>query len=406
MNVLDLEKEKCTACGVCVKACPNNAVKLVTDKNGFKYPKINKEKCIECEICYKKCLNNTKIQYNTPKLNIAAMMKNSDKLKESTSGGLFSIFAEEILLNCGKVYGASLFRKKDGIYIEHIRIDNINDLWKIKGSKYVQSDISRILRLVKKDLDDDMEVLFSGTPCQIVALKSFLGKPYSNLITIDVICHGVSSYEFYSSYIKFLEKKYKGKVIEYKFRDKKNGGGHMSGRVTIQRNEKITSKKIIVPLDAYYKMFLQGEIYRDNCYKCKFAKKERVSDITVGDYWGINTENPEFLAQNGGLLDEEKGISCVLINTERGMVFFEKVKDNIFSYETTFEKISKNNHQLVTPSKYTEIRKQIFDIYKKNREFKDVNDWYMKKIGMKKYAYWIFNHLPLKLRKALKNNIV
>ena len=177
----------------------------------------------------------------------------------------------------------------------------------------------------------------------------------------------------------------------------------MFGRIAIQHNGKVTSKRIIVPLDAYFKMFLQGEIYRDNCYECKFAKKERLSDVTVGDYWGINIEHPEVLKKNGGNLDENKGISCVLINTLKGEKIFEEIKDNIFFYNTTFEKIARHNHQLYEPSKYTKDRKIIFDIYRKNKCFDEIQDWYMKKIGIKKYAYWLFNHLPIKLRKAFKN---
>lgn len=401
MNVNSIDINKCLSCGVCKVVCPKQAITLKENKNGWIYPEIDEEICIQCGICYKKCPNNINIVCNKPISCYASAIKDENGILESASGGIFSIIAESFLRNNGVVYGAALFFRDNEIVVEHIRVNDEKNLIKIKGSKYVQSDISNALTNVEKDLKENRKVLFSGTPCQIASLKSFLNKDYSNLFTIDVICHGTPSYSFFHSYLKFLEQQNNASIIDYKFRDKKRGWG-LSGSYIIEKNNKKKIKRVIVPLDAYFKMFLQGETYRENCYNCKYAQKERIADITIGDYWGIEKEHPEYLKQNGGNLNTNSGISCVLVNTPNGESIYNKILNFVYSYETTFDKIAKHNHQLYNPSKYSENRNIIFDIYNKNLNFKEVNDWYIKKIGIKKYAYWIFNHLPIVIKKVIK----
>lgn len=401
MNTNICDFKECSACGVCKILCPKGAIELKKDKRGFLCATVDNDKCVNCGLCYSKCFNNNEIKGNSPIECYAMAMREKKEILESTSGGAFASIAQQVLKKGGVVYGAALYREKENLVIEHIRIDNIKDLIKIKGSKYVQSDISNILKLVKKDLIDERKVLFSGTPCQIAALKSYLNREYDNLLTIDIICHGVPSYDLFKSYIKFLEEKNKGKVIDYKFRDKRRGWGHSTSYI-IQKNEKKVCKRVIVPLDAYYKMFLKGETYRENCYNCKFANKKRISDITIGDYWGIEIEHPEAIEKNGGKLNDHKGVSCILINTIKGEKLFDDIKSQINYYNTTFDKIAKHNHQLVEATKFSDDRKTIFNIYEKKGDFKAIHDWYMKKIGLKKYVYWFANMLPPQIKKILR----
>jgi coenzyme F420-reducing hydrogenase beta subunit len=245
-------------------------------------------------------------------------------------------------------------------------------------------------------------VLFSGTPCQIAALGSFLGnKEFENLLTIDIICHGVPSAKFFEGYIQELEKKLSGKITAFRFRDKTGGWG-LKGSVEYINKSGAHKKKIVpVQLSSYYKLFLDSVIYRENCYSCKYAGPFRTGDITIGDYWGIEKEHPEYLVVNGGSMDQRQNLSCVLVNTEKGKKMMEKFGFSIQLKPSSFERAARHNGQLRHPSHRSDKREFIFKLYKEGG-YAAVDKWHNKRLGAKKYIYMFWNMLPKGIRSFIK----
>ena len=390
--ILFNKKEDCCACGACFNICPKNAIEMVTDEYGFKYPKINDKKCINCNACKRVCAYQYVEEKNRPIAVFVSARKDSEKIMKSASGGIFATLAEKVLNEKGIVFGSALVEENNVLEIKHIYIDRLKDLSKLVGSKYVQSDINIAYKKAKMFLTEGRKVLFSGTPCQVAGLKSFLGKSYNNLLTMDIICHGVPNADFFRDYLKVLEKNFKGKVIDFKFRDKKYGWG-LNSCLKYKKDNSILYKYFLVDESTYYHMFLNAECYRENCYRCKYTNKNRTGDITIGDYWGIENEHPELLKENGGKLDKYKGISAVIVNTENGKFWFNKCRNELYMYPSTFEQVAKANTQLRQPSSYGKFRDKIMQIYKENG-YEAVDKFYYNKIIKK-----------ILLKKSLKEKI-
>ena len=272
------EKEKCTGCFACYNICPHNAIEMKEDEFGATYPEIIKEKCVNCKLCQKVCPQLKEIKYNTPQKAFAMYSKNGKIREESTSGGAATLFYTSILNDNGVIYGA------DNINCEgkfnFIRITNKEPLKRIKRSKYVHCYINNNYLKVKEDLEKGKKVLFIGTPCQVSGLKEFLIKSYDNLYLIDLICHGVPTQKFLHEQIKLLKLKEKS-IKKITFR---NSSGY---KLSIyNENNKLIYDEYSdgVP---YCREFLKGTIFRENCYNCKYARIERISDITIGDFWGL-----------------------------------------------------------------------------------------------------------------------
>lgn len=345
-------KFKCTGCMACVNSCPNDAIELIKNEEGFLYTKINKEKCTKCGLCKTICPAN--IFYNVKSDNpefYAAFNVNEEDRKNSSSGGIVSLIAKNVLSKHGVVYGAGFESK----VLKHIRIEKEDDLYKIMGSKYLQSEIGDILKKLKQDLDNDKQVLFTGTPCQIEGLKSYLNREYENLICVSIICHGVPSPEVFKRYLEEKERRENKQIKNVKFRNKSFGWHNYC---IAYENEKVED---IVPFtdDTYMNGFLSNYILRESCYNCqmRFNKKSR-SDIILGDYWGIENVFPE--------MDDDKGISAVIINSKIGKNIFEEIKEKTEYKSTTLEDILKANPCLVSSAKYTKYRDQFFELIKTN----------------------------------------
>lgn len=354
------DKNDCCACGACLNICPKQAISMQKDEYGFLYPQIDKGKCIKCGLCLKTCAFQNSELKNIPIKTYAAQSDNTN-LKESASGGIFASIATNVLREGGVIYGAAMEMENDKLTVRHIAVENDADLIKLQGSKYVQSSTEKIYQDVKKKLNDNRLVLFSGTPCQVDGLNSYLGKTYDNLITIDIICHGVPNNQMFQDYIALLEEKYKDKIIDFKFRDKTKGWGLTAKGYTA----KGYTAKIPANVSSYYYMFLKSYIYRDSCYSCKYACKNRCGDITIGDYWGIEKAHPEVLKENDYRLDYKNGISCLIVNTERGTRILEKYKSSLRLLDSAFEKVANENGQLNHPSLVeSNKRARILDVYK------------------------------------------
>lgn len=321
--------DKCTACGACLNACPRKCISYRHDKLGHLYPVIDGRKCIECHACERVCQVNHPLELHKPLTAFAGMHKNQDDYKTSTSGGAATAFAQKIISENGVVYGAAW---TEGLGVEHIRVDSLNDIYKLQGSKYVQSRItSTLFESVRKDLKAHVKVLFIGTPCQVGGLKSYLRKEYDNLFLVDIVCHGVPSVRLFQKHIRNVAGSL-DKDIHISFRD---SDGY--SLVVTKKQMVIYKKRLWIERyeDAYFNSFIDGYTFRDSCYTCRYATQKRVSDVTIGDFWGIGTDF---------VISHDFGCSCVLPITEKGMWLVRNSPLNV--YERSVKEAVDGNSQL------------------------------------------------------------
>lgn len=338
------DKTQCCGCTACASICPKEAIAMVPDAMGFKYPEVNASKCIECGLCEKICAFNDNydksLNLHEPVI-YAARHKNIHEIETSRSGAAFIAISDYVLDNGGIVYGVGY---KDHFKVAHKRATTKEERNEFKGSKYVQSDLDGIFRQVKEDLKKGYTVLFSGTPCQTAGLNSYVGKKLrENLILIDIVCHGVPSPNIWKDYLTYFENKYKSKIIKVDFRDKSRIGwsGHIESFV-FENGNKIES---IIFKDLFFKHLIS----RPSCSVCHFANFNRPSDFTIGDYWGWNRISNDFNSDN-------KGCSLLFINTERGLNHFKTISQALNLIKTTKTQCSQPN--LLQPS---EINKKFIE---------------------------------------------
>lgn len=258
----------------------------------------------------------------------ACYLKDEEALSRSTSGGAFFAFAENVIKSGGVVFGAAF--QKD-FEVRHMGVETMADLEQLRKSKYVQSRIADTYTQARSFLEEGRTVLFSGTPCQIAGLKSFLGKDYDTLLTVDLICHGVPSNQLLKEHIEHLEAEY-GPLTEMQFRDKQNGWGNVSVSYQLKDEKKVVK----CYEDAYFYGFDHFYFLRPSCYECQYRKMRSGADITIGDYWGIQKEHPDFMNDN-------QGISCIIIKSQRGLQLFEDCRDQFVYCESTVRKIANVN---------------------------------------------------------------
>lgn len=328
-------EKNCCICGNCVQLCPKEAISLTKNFNTFNYPEINYNLCNGCNRCETVC--PTLNELNQQQCLGAYMAKNIN-LKErklSSSGGMFSVFANYIIENNGLVCGAAF----DGLKVKHIIVDNKADLYKLRGSKYVQSDLGDCFEQIEKYLDNNRLVLFVGCPCQTAALRTYLKKDYSNqLYLVDFICHGMLSQSLFDDYIKYLEKKYKSRVVSFSFRDKTDGWIESGPKIKFS-NGKI--KRWPLYEDTYMQGYFSAVCMKNSCYICKYKNFHSGSDITFADYWGCEILDPEFY--------DFYGVSAVVINNENGNLLFNNISNNIEYKAVDLENIVKYNSGLIKP---------------------------------------------------------
>ncbi len=310
--------KRCNGCHACASICPKQCIKMVANDEGFLCPQIDKSKCINCGLCEKICpVLHKSARRKTKAKEYACYNKNLDTRMQSSSGGIFSLLAEEILSENGCVFGAAF---DENWNVKHICVDNLNDLWKLRGSKYVQSEIGNSYILAKKLLGEGRKVLFTGTPCQIGGLKSFLGKEYDNLWTQDIICHGVPSPLVWQDYVKSQKLQNNAEIKSIFFRDKKDGWLEYSMKIDFE-NGKTYQKSFRE--DEFFHLFLKNLCLRNSCYDCAFkGDQNRQSDITLADFWGAQIVC-------GKKNFDNKGLSYVIVRTKRGQELFDKIKDNV-----------------------------------------------------------------------------
>ncbi len=326
---------RCYGCSACKDVCPTDAITMVEDKEGFIYPKINEDKCIHCDKCKRTCIYHQEASKNEKSaeypLVYAAYHKDRGVLKESASGGMFTPLYKAVLEKKGKVVGVKLDDSMTAVYDI---ASTEEECQKFRGSKYVYADSLDVKRQVKAILDNGEYVLFSGTPCQIAGLNSFLGKKYDKLYTVELICHGVSSPKVYRLYREHLEEVYQSKIVDFKFRNEFKNNGE---QFTMVEFESGSIDVELSTMNNFSKAFRNNNIERPCCYTCEYAGlKKGVGDITIGDYWGIEAEHPEF--QN------DMGVSLIKINTPKGKKLFDDIKADLQLLESTYEKAYRANH--------------------------------------------------------------
>lgn len=315
------DKTKCCGCSACVQRCPGQCIEMTTDFEGFGYPKVDGKRCMNCGLCERVCpiLNHMDEQNDGPLKTYIAYAKDEDLRLSSSSGGMFTNFAEDVLQKGGMVFGAAF---DSNFMVHHIGVADQKEIGKLRGSKYLQSRIENTYRDVEATLKTNVPVLFTGTACQVAGLKSFLRKDYSNLITVDVLCHGVPSPVVWKKYLETVKKAHGSALRRISSRCKNYGWKKFSVLLEFSNN---TEYLRTFTEDPYMRLFLTNVCLRPSCYACKFKGMGRPSDVTIGDCWGVEQHSPE--------MDDDKGISVVIIHTEAGIELYQAIRPGLIEKE-------------------------------------------------------------------------
>lgn len=360
MTVETIGKD-CSGCSLCVNICGKHSISMRPNSEGFLYPVIDHNTCIDCGLCYKKCpCNGTQEKSKgISQQYYASANKVEEDLLNSSSGGLFIAMAKTIIKQGGYVCGCVFDKEMKAV---HICTNELCDVKRMMGSKYVQSTIGKCLPQIKELLKSGKKVLFTGTACQNAAVKEFV-KDKENLYLVDILCHGVPSPLFFSKYVNFLQDKHHGKLTNIEFRNKKQLGWGSEHRTlyTIENAGKQT--EFIPSLPAYFCSFFWGTNLRESCYKCHFAGEERVTDITIGDFWGYWTYfHKKF----------PKGISIASVNTQQGKKLFDSISEELeYCIDIPKEKAKGTNTNFYHPTPrpksrddfYTDIENRDYESY-------------------------------------------
>lgn len=329
-----IDRQLCKSCSACKNSCEFNAIFMKENLQGYLYAEINENICRKCNVCHRVCkMTEEKDIFNTLIKAFAAKSRNNIIRNQSRSGGLFYEFAKYVIAEKGVVYGAAIIDKEGEI----VRVEQQCDLTKIRGSKYVWCEHKRTYKMVEEDLKKGVKVLYSGLPCQIAGLKAYLTVKkidMRELILVDILCHGAASPKLFKDYVRFIEQRY-GKFKSMNFRDKNNFGWQ-------SHIETVSAGKRTVHSDLWTKIFYSHLACMNSCFYCKYKSTHRVGDISLGDCWNIE--------KTGSKLNDNKGASLVLINTNRGKTVYEKLSERVYSEPINIE-------DYMQPSLYEPVEK-------------------------------------------------
>lgn len=379
--MIDKIGNMCTGCAACANACPKGCISMIEDQEGFLFPKIDQKKCIACGICEKACpvLNEIPVNKTAEDVKVYALIHKDETVRaHSSSGGAFSAIANYVLSRNGVVFGAAFDEK---FHVHHICVDTPDTLYKLRGSKYVQSEIGDSYKQAKAYLKAGKLVLFSGTACQTSGLIGYLGRDYDNLITQDLICHGVPSPMVWKKYIGFREHLERSKVNHIFFRDK--GCGWHDWHFAMKFDNGMEYKQSQHE-DMMIKAYLHGRCSRKSCYDCKFKQKYRLADFTLADYWGIQNIAPE--------LDDDKGISSVYVNSPKAMRIIQDIQDKVYLREMDLETAVVHNTAMVESERTREDR-EAFLKDMRSKPFDMVIGKYIDEIGIGTAVRWTLRRL-------------
>lgn len=329
----------CCGCGVCEKICPTNAISMKEDAFGFLSPVIDTETCIDCGLCHKRCPLSAKSAKSsfTPQY-FAAVSTDIPSLKRSASGGAFYVFARRVIERGGVVFGCVLDTQLMPV-IRHT--DTIDGLQPMQGSKYAEADVADSFEKAKRFLEEGRPVLYAGTPCQLAALRAYLNKEYDLLYCCEIICHGVASRPLLREYIQYLSQKWRARITDITFRDKKKGWGLLL-KITYEKRGTPRAQYLSDSESSYYYYYVGNAIYRDSCYQCPYAGSERYSDLTIGDFWGGRRLIPS--------VDPDLGLSAIVVSSVKGQQLFEECRDSFICTTSDLDTMAKENPNLVRPT--------------------------------------------------------
>lgn len=355
------EYSECTGCGMCTNICPTHAVSMEKGQHGFVYPQINKSLCRDCGICSDRCPANKKACDGSEVQTVYAAWNNNKQIRcGSTSGGIFTLLAQQIINSGGAVAGVAW---DDDFHPRHKIVSTTEGLSAFRGSKYSQSITGDIYKIIKEKLETGMSVMFSGTPCQNMALRSFLGKDYDNLFLIDLVCHGVPSNDMLDRYYSEFE----DGIANVNLRRKAPYWDYSYVMIDFVNGKKY---KALTIDDPFLNLFNISYSLRQSCHNCHYANTRRISDITLADFWGYRAHN--FKSRN-----YNKGTSLVLVNTDKGRNMFERIKENIFFEESDLGSAKKSNKCLSESFTIDEVKlNEYWDDYEAGVTVSELNKKY------------------------------
>lgn len=388
-NISTQQYNLCCGCKACADVCPKKAITYETDNEGFMYPEVSDD-CVECGLCRKVCpeLNVLKSTFEQKQQYIACLDKDKERRDKGSSGGIFGLLATALIYKGYVVCGAAF---DEQLRLKHQFASDSDGLKKLKKSKYIQSDCSTVYAHIKKKLRSGQKVMFVGTPCQCNALLNVIGGKRDGLVLVDFACHGVPSQELFDKCIKHFEEKHECKVESYMFRHKsRRYGSPQNYLINIQKKGRFIQKAGSYYEDPYYYGFQRYITLRPSCYSCHWANTDRVADITLADFWGVESVTNKW--------DRTDHPSLVIVNTEKGRQLMDAIKSQIDWIETTREASVKQNGSFVHPTKLKEERAVLFDDYR-NLPFEDfVNKHLTLKNRWKKDVYYA---IPFPIRKMI-----
>lgn len=341
-------KLECTGCGACLNVCPQNCIEMIPDNEGFMFPIIDSEKCIDCKRCVRKCPILSPVKEEEEPLVYAAYSLDDKVRRTSSSGGLFYTIAEFVITKGGVVFGAAF---DDNMNLSHCYSETLEGLNRMKGSKYLQSNMNKAYKDVIEFLGKNKIVLFTGTPCQVAACKKVVPEHLrKNLILVDIICHGVPSQKVFKSYLTKLSVLKGNDIKSFSFR--KIDGWDIEGSITLNNKKVVLADRE----NVYINLFLKSYLHRECCYDCKYAVTPRCSDVTIADFWGIDKTQTSVLNVN-------HGVSLILINNAIGIELLNELSDKLYYEKRTLKEASLQNHQLYCSSFRPEKREIMYKYF-------------------------------------------
>ncbi len=396
-------RSECTGCKACISSCPNNCITMQNDNMDIPYPVINSEKCINCGKCNRSCPNCSKlVKFHNTKRVYASWSKDKQIRMQSASGGVASEFYR-YFFNIGGFNSGVCF---DGLHAKFVPIRDLKDIELVRNSKYVYSDTNDIYKEIKSQLINSVPVLFIGLPCQVAGLYAFLGKEFDNLITVDIVCHGVVPSEYFQQHVNFIEKRRNAKAKVISFRDPLYYTYTYTFTLSDNKGKEFYRKQVYED-DVYQLGYHKALIYRENCYNCKYAQQKRVGDLTICDFSGVG----QYAPFNYDCMK----VSCVLVNTNKGSELLDKMTESLYIEERPKGEAFDFEPQLNVPYKPHVHRSVFKQEYLKSRNFEkaaskalvyEIDEYRQRNPGLiKRLIIRIKMILPQSVKNVIKKKI-